>query len=121
MAESAFYLPLGQDRFLPTGHTAGPWSPDAQHFGPPSALLVRALEALPAERKSMLARVTVEILGPAPLTEMTVRAKIERPGRSVELLTAELESGERAVARASAWRIVSSDTREVATAVPSPW
>ncbi len=111
----AFYLPSGDGRFVPTGHSAGPWSPDAQHFGPPSALLVRALEELDAPHASQLARVTIEILGPAPLTELSVSARIDRPGRSVELLQAELASGERVVARSTAWRIATSDTTPVAT------
>ena len=76
----AFYLPLGGGRFSPTEHTAGPWTPDAQHFGPPSALLVRALEEIDGGPPRQLARLTVEILGPAPLTELTVRARLERPG-----------------------------------------
>jgi hypothetical protein len=115
MAESAFYLPRGEDRFLPTEYTTGPWSPDAQHFGPPSALLVRALERLPRSWDGTLSRVTVEILGPAPLTEMSVHAEVTRPGRSVELLSAELSAGDRPVARARAWRVIASDTREIAT------
>jgi hypothetical protein len=109
----AFYCPLGPGSFLPTEHTSGPWTPEAQHFGPPSALLVRALEGVPAQRAMQIARVTVEILGPAPLTELTVRAGLERPGRSVELLSAELTAGERPVARASAWRIATSDSTAV--------
>ncbi|HJQ47997.1 MAG TPA: thioesterase family protein [Amycolatopsis sp.] len=121
MAEGAFYLPLGEDRYRPTEHTSGPWTPDAQHFGPPSALLVRALEALPSSWGALLARVTVEILGPAPLTDMTVRAAVDRPGRSVSLLSAELTAGGRPVARASAWRIGTADTSEVATQVDAPW
>ncbi|GAB2970790.1 thioesterase family protein [Amycolatopsis acidiphila] len=121
LAESAFYLPLGEDLYQPTQHTAGPWVPGAQHFGPPSALLVRALEGVPRERESELARVTVEILGPAPLTELSVAARVERPGRSVELLVAELRSGTRVVARASAWRVVASDTAEIATLPSGGW
>lgn len=119
MAE-AFYLPLGRDRFQPTEHTSGPWTPDAQHFGPPSALLVRALEAVPSERETQLGRVTIEILGPAPLTELTVTSRLERPGRSVELLSAELVAGSRAVARASAWRLSSRDTTDVAAGTAEP-
>ncbi|EHR51062.1 hypothetical protein SacmaDRAFT_2823 [Saccharomonospora marina XMU15] len=119
MAE-AFYLPLGQDRFQPTEHTSGPWTPQAQHFGPPSALLVRALEAIPSERETQLGRVTIEILGPAPLRELTVTARLERPGRSVELLSAELLAGSRAVARASAWRLSSNDTGAVAAGAAAP-
>ncbi|GAB3483362.1 thioesterase family protein [Amycolatopsis cihanbeyliensis] len=116
----AFYLARGQDRYRPTKHTAGPWDPNAQHFGPPSALLVRALEDLPTDRERQLARVTVEILGPAPLAELTVRARVERPGRSVELLAAELAADGRTVARATAWRITASDTAAVAAGAAEP-
>ncbi|EHR61779.1 thioesterase family protein [Saccharomonospora cyanea] len=114
MAET-FYLSQGGGRYLPTEHTAGPWTPDAQHFGPPSALLVRELESVPHDGERRLARVTVEILGPAPLSELTVSAEVTRPGRSVELLSASLSAGGRVVARASAWRLAATDTAEAAT------
>jgi hypothetical protein len=123
-SSESFYLPLGGGRFSPTERTVGPWTPDAQHFGPPSALLVRALEGIDGADAHLLARVTVEILGPAPLTELSVRARLERPGRSVELVSAELLDGERLVARASAWRLATSDTAAVvangAGPLPSP-
>lgn len=111
----AFYLPLADGLFLPTKHTIGPWASDAQHFGPPSALLVRALEGVPVKRESLLSRVTIEILGPAPLTELSLTAKVDRPGRSVELLSAELSAAGRTVAKAAAWRIATSDSTAVAT------
>ncbi|GAA3569984.1 thioesterase family protein [Amycolatopsis ultiminotia] len=111
----AFFVPLGDDRYTATEHTSGPWDPDAQHFGPPSALLVRGLEGLEATHPAQLARVTVEILGPAPVAELAQRSWIERPGRSVELLQSELSANGRLVARASAWRIGTSDTAPIAT------
>lgn len=120
----AFYLPHGGGVFTPTVHTVGPWTPEAQHFGPPSALLVRGLEQVPADRDMVLARVTVEIHGPAPLTALTLTSELARPGRSVELVTARLTSGEgaqaRVVASASAWRIATSDTTAVRTGEAGP-
>lgn len=116
----AFYEPLGDGRFRSTRHSAGPWSGQTQHLGPPSALLVRALEALPADRPMLLARLTVEILGPVPVAELAVTAGVERPGRSVELLGAELSAGGRPVARARAWRHVRSNTSAVAVDVDEP-
>lgn len=111
----AFFLPLGGERYEATEHTTGPWSPGAQHFGPPSALLVRGLERLESEHPAQLARVTVEILGPAPVGELEQRSWIERPGRTVELVQSELSANGRTVARASGWRIATSDTSGVAT------
>lgn len=123
----AFYQSLGDGRLASTPHTAGPWSAESQHMGPPAALLGRALEQLPAARPARIVRVTVEILGPVPVAELAVTARIERPGRSVELLSAELSAGGRSVARAGAWRIAQSDSTEVAglstpaaTTLPAP-
>ncbi|WP_326835888.1 thioesterase family protein [Amycolatopsis rhabdoformis] len=111
----AFYVPLGDERYGATEHTTGPWAPGAQHFGPPSALLARGLERLEAPHPSLIARVTIEILGPAPVAELDQRSWIERPGRSVELLQSELSAGGKLIARASAWRIGTVDTADVAT------
>ncbi|MDQ3406226.1 MAG: thioesterase family protein, partial [Actinomycetota bacterium] len=130
MGES-FYESLGGGRYRSAQHTAGPWSADHQHMGPPTALLARELRSLPSAAPSTLARITVEILGPVPVAEVTVSAQVERPGRSVELLAGELSAGGRVVARARAWRIVQSDSEAVSnldvpplaspdTATPTP-
>ena len=44
MTESAAYEALGEDRFRASRLTVGPWSPEHQHAGPPSALIARAVE-----------------------------------------------------------------------------
>jgi len=101
----AFYLPLGDGKYLSTEHTGGPWDPDFQHGGPPSALLARAIEAESPAWPATLARVSVDILGPVPVAELTLRSRVLRPGRSVDLVEAELVAGDRAVVRAQAWRV----------------
>ena len=53
----------------------------------------------------MTARVTVEILGPIPVAELTVTTAVVRPGKSVELVEATMTHGDRAVATARAWRV----------------
>jgi hypothetical protein len=116
----AFYEPLGDGRYRATGHTAGPWSADSQHMGPPAALLARELERCAPREDVMLSRLVFEVLGPVPLGELTVSSRVERAGRSVELLSAELQAAGRAVVRAHAWRIAQSDTGEVAAGAPAP-
>jgi hypothetical protein len=101
----AFYEPLGGPRFRSTSHTAGPWDLRSQHAGPPAALLGRALEATDPREGTLLARVTFEILGPVPVAEVEVESRVIRPGRSVELLEAELRAGGRPAMTARAWRI----------------
>jgi hypothetical protein len=104
----AFFLPRGDGRFLATERTSGPWDPRHQHAGPPSALLVGALERTAPREGMVLARITVEILGAVPITELEVETSVERPGRSVELLAGEVRADGRAVLRARAWRVLAS-------------
>ncbi|NUR06702.1 MAG: thioesterase family protein [Nocardioidaceae bacterium] len=103
-AVQPFYLPDGPGSFTSTGSTAGPWSSDAQHGGPPAALLVREVERL-AGAGRVVGRFTMELLGPVPVGPLRVEAAVVRPGRSVELVeaTAYDVGRERACARASAW------------------
>ena len=98
---SAFYVSEG-GRFVSTDHTRRPRDPDAQHAGPPAALIGRALEQLPVTRSDsrpgapgsegawFIGRITFEILRPVPIAPLTVAAEVVRPGRSVEWLTAVL-------------------------------
>lgn len=116
----SFYTSLGDGRFVASAHTTGPWDPGAQHAGPPSALLGRALERVAPRDDVMVARVTVEVLGPVPVGEVVVAARMARPGRSVELVEATLGAGGREVARASAWRVRRTQGVSVPTRLPAP-
>ena len=101
--------------FHPTELTRGPWTPVAQHGGPPSALLAMALEAHDDEKAPrrpdgsddamFVARLSVELLKPVPLAPLVVSVGIERPGRKVQLLSASLSADGKEVARATALRI----------------
>jgi hypothetical protein len=111
MSPTAFYLPLDEHRFIATESTVGPWYADAQHVGPPSALLARAVERCgPREPPMTVARLTVEVLGPVPAGEVIVHAAVERPGRTIELVSAEMAAGGRTVLRVRAWRMAAADT-----------
>ncbi len=68
--------------FRPTPLTGGPWRPDAQHGGPPSALLARLVERL-TEPDEVVARISVELVKPVPLTELTVESSRVRVSRRV--------------------------------------
>jgi hypothetical protein len=104
----SFYVPLGGGRFRATEHTRGPWDPRHQHAGPAAALLGGLLERLAPREELLLARMTLEILGPIPVGELEVAGAVERPGRSVELLAGELRADGRTAVRARAWRVARS-------------
>jgi hypothetical protein len=105
---SAFYVPLGGGRYRATAATAGPWDPAHQHAGPPAALLGRALERCAPRPEMRLARLTYDILGPIPVAEVEVESRVIRPGRSVELLEAELRAGGRPAMTVRAWRTLAA-------------
>jgi hypothetical protein len=114
---AAFYSFEGE-RFVPSELTRGPWDPGAQHAGPPSALVARALERCEPRDGMRLARITIEILGPVPLEPLTVSARVSRPGRSVELLEASLAGPRGDILQARAWRIAASEVRLAADPPP---
>jgi hypothetical protein len=101
----AFYLPLGGDRFASTKATVGPWDPRYQHGGPPVALLVRALERCEPVPDTLLTRVSAEFIGPVPVAELEVSARVLRGGRRVQLVEAELTAEGSPVMRARGWRL----------------
>jgi hypothetical protein len=115
----AFYEPSG-GRLIPSELTRGPWDPGAQHAGPPSALLARALERCEPREGMRIGRITVEILGPVPLAPLATEASVVRPGRSVELLAASLSGPDGEVMRASAWRVAVGDQRLAEDDEPPP-
>ena len=110
MSES-FYRVEGE-QVVPTELTRGPWDPGAQHAGPPSALIARALEGCEPREGMQIGRVTVEILRPVPLEPLSVSARVVRPGRSVELLEASLSGADGDLMRARGWRLQTGASAE---------
>ena len=143
MADSdfpAYYLPIpapdggttdsepGDEYFQPTEATASVWSSSIQHGGPPTGLLVRAMENAvggPAPADSMaFTRVTMEILGAIRYGVSRVRTTIPRPGKQISQVAAELAEQQpdgsfRVVARTTAWRMLARDSAAI-TRTPQP-
>lgn len=93
------------DVYHPTPLTEGPWSPDAQHGGPPAALLAGAVEKCPTEAEMVVARITIELLRPVPLETLRLTSEVVRPGRKVQLVSASLWHEDTEVARALGLKI----------------
>ncbi len=110
---TSFYEPLGPGRYRALPATAGPWSADAQHGGPPSALAVRALELHDPAENMRTARVAVDILRPVPVSTVTLRTRTARPGKRVALVEAVMAADDQEVLHARAWRITCSGVTPV--------
>lgn len=94
---------------VPTELTVGPWDPRSQHGGAPSSLLTWGIEAEPAPEPLQLARLTVELLRPAPIRPLTLTTSVVRSGRKVQLVRAVLRDGDVEVAAAHGLRIRTAD------------
>ncbi|MGY1858488.1 thioesterase family protein [Modestobacter sp. SYSU DS0290] len=119
MDVEAFYLPLGDNRFSPTRATESPWDSDAQHGGPPSALLAHLAVGATGEGLRA-ARVSVDFFGAIPRRELTVEVSAVRPGRRIALTQAAMTVEGRTVAVARVWSITTGPTPPVVTELSPP-
>lgn len=107
------------EMFTATDLVRSTWSAQIQHAAPVSALLVRALERQDHRDDTRLSRVAVDLLGPVPADgKMWVRSQLDRAGKQIELVSAELlgtgpDGQPRPVARASGWRLQRQDTGDL--------
>lgn len=114
------------EKFAATDFVRSTWSAAIQHAAPVSALLVRALQRCEARDDTRLSRVVVDLLGPVPAEgDFWVRARRERTGKQIELISAEMlaqgpDGQPRPVARASGWRLQTLDTADVVHAAGPP-
>jgi hypothetical protein len=127
----SFYEPNGE-LYVATELTRGPWDPNAQHAGPPAALIAREVERLGGGRiggedgrPAQVGRITYEVLRAVPIAPLRVEARSARPGRRVEMFEATLadQAGE-PLMRAQGWRLrtepVSFDSPAPSEPPPGP-
>jgi len=111
---SSAYHRIADDTFVASELTRGPWSPDHQHAGPPTALVCRAIErAAAAQGLTHLARLTANLLRPVPLGELSVAVDEDYAGRNAAHFSARLSGGGKELARFTALM-----QREVETPTP---
>jgi hypothetical protein len=89
--------------FTATQWTRGPWQPEHQHAGPPTALACRAIERAAAERGlTHVGRLTGNLLRPVPIGELRVEVAPDYVGRNAGHYSARLLAAGKEVARFTA-------------------
>jgi hypothetical protein len=112
-----YYRRQADDVFESTDLTRSNWSPEIQHGSPPLALLTKLIEEQLDGSALRIGRLSLDILGAIPVAPVQVRCWVDRPGKRICLLAAEMTpvGAHRPVARVSAWALASSDTADAAT------
>ena len=59
-------------RVIPSPNAAGPWNPTMQHGSAPAALVAWAAESIPTPQPMHVARLTIDLMRPVPLTPLTL-------------------------------------------------
>ena len=120
----SFYIATGPHRFRPTSHATGPWSSQACHGGPPSALAMHEILDCSApgdgeEPKKQISEVHIDLFGEIPLQPLEFTTTVLRPGKRIELVEAigKLDSGRTAIS-ARAWRMLTEEGRAARVEAP---
>ncbi|WP_029145976.1 thioesterase family protein [Microbacterium luticocti] len=114
---SAYFERLDQTRFRANDGVGGAWDPDEQHIAPALGLIAHEVEREHhARRKAplQLARISYDILGVMPIDEVEVTVRMLRPGRTIELVEAQLSHDGRPAVSARAWWMQQADTAALA-------
>jgi acyl-coenzyme A thioesterase PaaI-like protein len=114
------YFRTDGDWIVGNGAARGPWSADACHAGPVTAVIARALEQVVADKQ--LTRLTINFCRPVPLAGFRVAPEIVRNGRAATSAVATLrDAQERICATASSVHLTTHDFAGIPTAsIPHP-
>src|ERR1700716_1546463 len=78
------------NRVVTSPKAAGPWDAGMQHGSAPAALAVWAAEAIPTAQPMRIARVTIDLMRPAPVAPLTLQTEILRDARKIQLCAVRL-------------------------------
>ena len=97
------YAAVSTGTYRASALTRGPWDPGHQHAGPPTALVCGAIEqAALADGLTHLSRLTVNLLRPVPIGEVSVEVATDYAGRNAGHYSATLLAGDKVLARCTA-------------------
>lgn len=100
---SSAFVPLSHGHYLATPLTRGPWDLKHQHAGPPTALVLGAIERAAAEQQmTHIARLTAHLFRPIPIAELSIEVGVDYAGRNAAHLSARLYGEGKEVARFTA-------------------
>ena len=109
-----YYRQTGEGTYRSTVHAQGAWNPHEQHMAPATGVLVHELERFAPREDMRMARISLDIHGLIHGGEFEVKTRMIRPGRTIELIEAEMVSQGRTCIVARGWRLKTLDSTPVA-------
>ena len=114
----SYFRRASADSYRATEHAGGAWNADEQHIAPSFGLLAHAIEAdrdVRGDHHLVITRLSYDILGTVPVDAVVdVDVAVIRPGRTIELVEANMAHEGRAVVTGRAWLMKQYDTAALA-------
>ena len=101
-------------RYRSTIHAQGAWNEHEQHMAPASGIIAAELEQFQPRDDMRIGRISYDIFGLIAAGEFSITTRVVRPGKTIELLEAEMRANERTCIVARAWRMCTQDSSAVA-------
>ena len=117
---------VADNRVAVSPDAAGPWDPTMQHGSAPSALVVWAAERITTPSPMRIARVTIDLMRPVPIAELTIETEVLREGRKIQLCSVRLRAAGALVVSATVLKIrrdavpLPDDIRDLPADLPGP-
>jgi hypothetical protein len=96
-------------RVIASADAAGPWDASMQHGSAPASLVVWAAEQIGTKALMRIARVTIDLMRPVPLGELTLETEVLREGRKIQLCAIRLRAAGVTVVAATVLKIRRED------------
>lgn len=103
------YFELNGNKVIASRHTAGPWDPNMQHGGAPTALIASIVDQIPSQTPMQLARLTVDLKRPVPVGHLEYNVEITREGRNIQTAEITLIANGKEVVKAFALKMRVTD------------
>lgn len=100
--------------YQPSQHTQGAWNEREQHMAPATGIICAELEQFQPTKSKQIGRISLDIYGLIHLSDFKITTRCIRPGRTIELLESVFEAKGQVCIVARTWRMITSDTTEVA-------
>lgn len=101
MSNEALLERIDDSTFAPTTHAVGPWDGGLLFGGVPAGLAVHEVERRVGNRDWLAARITTDLVRPAPKAPLSVQIDVIREGSRVVVATASIRASEKLVSQSS--------------------
>lgn len=100
--------------YRPNIHAQGAWNPHEQHMAAATGLLCAELENFQPREHMRIGRISLDIFGLISFGEFSIRTRVVRAGKTIELIEAEMQADHKTCIIARAWRMQTQDTTSIA-------